>query len=42
MAGTETGLIENSFECKEMIIMIMNAENAAKKNNNKSYIYMMI
>ena len=26
MAGTETGMIENSFECKEMIIMIKNAE----------------
>lgn len=32
MAGTETGMIENSFECKEIIIMIMNARYAAKKD----------
>jgi hypothetical protein len=31
MTATETGMIENSFECKEMIIMIMNARYAAKK-----------
>jgi len=32
MAGAETGMIENSFVCKEMIIMIMNAKYAAKKD----------